>query len=81
MGPTAFWSGADTLATARATRKAQAEQAVSALLAFYADNPEATQVQAGASVGRSRQWVSLQLTRLERAGVIVRNGTGVEVAP
>ncbi|MGD9099339.1 MAG: hypothetical protein PVF45_02585 [Anaerolineae bacterium] len=73
-------SSVDTLATARATRKAQAEQAVSALVAFYSDNPLATQTQAGAAVGRSRQWVSSQLTRLEREGVISRNGNGVEVA-
>jgi len=69
----------DTLTLARATRKALAEQAVSALLAFYADNPGATQAQAGAAVGRSRQWVSAQLARLEEAGRIRRDGNGVEV--
>jgi hypothetical protein len=67
----------DTLALARETRRRQAEQAVSHLVAFYGDNPTATQAEAGMAVARSRQWVSGQLARLEQAGVIERNGNGV----
>jgi hypothetical protein len=70
---------AGTLAQANVARQAQAEQAVSALLAFYAANPGATQAEAGAAVGRSRQWVSAQLAQLEEAGVVSRNGEGVKV--
>ena len=70
---------ADTLAQARETRKAQAEQAVSKLLTFYADNPLATQEQAAQVVARSRQWVSMTLADLESAGKIHRNGSGVEL--
>ncbi len=69
-----------TLALARLTRQHNAAQAVSALLAFYAGNPLATQAEAGAAVERSRQWVSTQLAQLEKAGVISRNGGGVIVA-
>jgi hypothetical protein len=69
-----------TLERARLTRTQQAEAAKSALLAFYADNPEATQATAGAAVGRSRQWVSAQLADFEQDGAIIRNGNGVEVA-
>jgi hypothetical protein len=77
---TVLASSGDSLEHARASRKAQAEHATSALLAFYGANPDATQAQAGASVGRSRQWVSSQLAELEREGVISRNGHGIEVA-
>ena len=52
---------------------------VARLLAFYADNPLATQAQAGTVVARSRQWVSAKLADLEAAGQIHRNGNGVEV--
>jgi MFS family permease len=69
----------DTLALARDTRAALAEQATGNLLAFYASHPHATQTQAGAAVGRSRQWVSAQLAYLEQTGAIERNGDGVQV--
>ena len=69
----------DTLELARVSRKHQAEQATDDLLTFYADNPTATQTQAGEAVARSRQWVSGQLTDLEAVGAIARNGQGVEV--
>ncbi len=69
----------DPLEQARAIRKQQAEEAISALLAFYASNPGATQEQAGKAVARSRQWVGAVLTRLEQEGKICRNGNGVEV--
>jgi hypothetical protein len=70
----------DVLTQANATRKTQAEQAVSNLLAFYGANPGATQGQAAQAVARSRQWVSATLAQLETAGHIRRNGAGVEVA-
>ncbi len=70
----------DPLQPARASRKAQAEQAVSALLAFYASNPQATHSQASATVARSRQWVGATLAQLETAGRISRNGEGVMIA-
>lgn len=51
-----------------------------ALLRYYHDNPDATQRQAGDAVGRSRQWVSRELTRLEESGQIERgNGNGVVI--
>ncbi|MCP4544231.1 MAG: DUF2637 domain-containing protein [Chloroflexi bacterium] len=67
----------DTLEQARATRQVQAQAAIKALLAFYADNPKATQQEAGDIVGRSRQWVSATLADLEASGAIERNGNGV----
>jgi hypothetical protein len=69
----------DPLQQARASRKAQAEQAVSALLAFYASNPQATQAQASTAVARSRQWVGATLAQLETKGRINRNGEGVMI--
>ena len=69
----------DILDQANVTRKEQARAKADALLAFYADNPDATQVEAGAFVDRSRQWVSATLSDLEDSGVIQRNGSGVEV--
>jgi len=69
----------DPLQQARASRKAQAEQAISALLAFYASNPQATQAQASAAVERSRQWVGATLAQLEAKGRISRNGEGVMI--
>jgi len=44
------------------------------VLAFYRDNPYATQAQAGEHCGVSRQAVSLALGKLEAQGVITRNG-------
>lgn len=64
---------------AREARKLSQEQAIDALLTFYASNPNATHRQAGAACGRSRSWVSDQLRQLERAGRISRNGDGVQV--
>jgi len=69
----------DTLALARDTRAALAGQAAAHLLTFYAGHPHATQAEAGAAVGRSRQWVGAQLADLEQAGVIERNGDGIQV--
>lgn len=42
---------------------------MAALLAFYADNPDASQAEAGAAVARSRQWVSSKLAELTEAGL------------
>lgn len=62
------------LARANLTRQAQATKAVSDLLAFYAENAQATQEQAAAAVGRSRQWVSATLAQLEANERVHRNG-------
>lgn len=74
-------SGADDsgLEQANETRKARAEMAVGALLAFYAGNPLASHQDASVHVGRSRQWVGAALADLEQAGRVKRNGNGVEV--
>lgn len=55
------------------------ETATDALLAFYADNPLASQEVAGKAVGRSRSWVGQQLARMKAAQIIKVNGSGVEV--
>lgn len=55
------------------------EQAINIMLAFYSDNPSATQEEAGRACGRSRSWVSNRLPELEQAGIIERNGEGIEV--
>lgn len=49
------------------------------LVAFYQRNPSASQAAAGQHVGRSRQWVGTALAELEAAGVVSRNGNGVEI--
>lgn len=64
---------------AQRARVTHASQAAGALVEFYTDNPHATQATAGEHVGKSRQWVSAQLARLEEQGVVARNGRGVEV--
>lgn len=70
-----------TLPIACDVRTRQAQVAVDTLLAFYATNPTATQVQAGVAVSRSRQWVSNKLAELEKQGIILRNnGEGVVVS-
>ena len=52
---------------------------MSDLVHFYAENPNATMVEAGEVVGIARQTVSIYLSELEQAGRISRNGDGVEV--
>lgn len=52
---------------------------VRALIDYYASQPLATQSEAGSAVARSRQWVGARLAELEEAGVIHRNGNGVEI--
>ena len=49
------------------------------LVEIYSGTPKMPQQQAGALVGVSRQQISTDLTELEQAGRIKRNGHGVEV--
>jgi len=60
-------------------RRRNREQAMSALLAFYTDNPNASHTEAGAACGRSRSWVGNRLHELAEQGIISRNGEGVVV--
>lgn len=69
----------DTLTLARDTRAAMASKATNSLLSFYATNPNATQSQAGAVIGRSRQWVSTRLSELQEQGLISRDGDGIRI--
>lgn len=54
---------APTLESAREARRVSAEKARTALGAYLAAHPDATQAEAGAAVGRSRAWVSDQLRK------------------
>jgi uncharacterized protein YoxC len=67
------------LTVANLTRDAEAQEAIDALLNFYADNPNASQSEAAKAADRSRSWVSMRLSELEEAGTVKRNGDGVEV--
>ena len=60
-------------------RRLGKEQAIGVMLAFYGENPDATQEEAGRACGRSRSWVSNRLPELEEAGVIERNNGAVKV--
>lgn len=53
--------------------------ALNALLNFYRSNPDASLNEAGAAIERSKGTVSNYLNELEQAGLIYRNGQGVEV--
>ncbi len=68
------------LTVANLTRDTEAQEAIDALLTFYADNPGASQAEAAKAADRSRSWVSMRLSELEESGAITRNGRGVEVA-
>ena len=49
------------------------------ILAQFLDNPTLTQAEAAQALGLSRQTVGYHLSKLEDAGIIKRNGQGVEV--
>ena len=66
----------DAANTVRANGKAQA---LTALLAFYGQHPQASLNEAGEAIGRSKSTVSNYLEALETAGRIRRDGQGVEV--
>ena len=53
--------------------------ALNALLNFYRSNPNATLGEAGEAIERSKGTVSNYLNELEQAGLIHRNGNGIEV--
>ena len=55
------------------------QQALDALLAFYRSNPKASLNEAAQIIERSKATVSNHLNELEKAGLIQRNGSGVEV--
>lgn len=55
------------------------EQALNVLLNFYRSNPHATLNEAGTVIERSKGTVSNYLNELEQAGLIHRNGEGIEV--
>lgn len=61
------------------TRSEDAQEAIQRMLAFYDQNPKATQQEAGDAAGRSRSWVSQTLSDLEERGVVSRNGDGIRV--
>lgn len=55
------------------------QAALKTLLSFYRSNPSATLAEAGKVIERSKGTVSNYLNELEQAGLIYRNGQGVEV--
>lgn len=79
-GTTGFASTPDTAAHAREARANGKQEAMDALLTFYADNPGASYAEAGRHIDRSRQTVSGYVDELVSAGRLEKNGAGVEVA-
>ncbi len=69
----------DVLNAVNADRLNDKNAALNALLDFYRSNPTATLAEAGEAIERSKGTVSNYLTELEQAGLIHRNGQGVEV--
>jgi DNA-binding transcriptional regulator GbsR (MarR family) len=69
----------DVLNSINADRLNDKQQALNALLTFYRSNPTATLNEAGEAISRSKGTVSNYLNELEQAGLIHRNGQGVEV--
>jgi hypothetical protein len=67
------------LVDANATRLTQKEAAMRQLLAFLADNPDATMTEAAGQIERSRATVSNYVTELSDAGLLHKNGHGWEV--
>jgi len=80
---TVLASNSAPIAAARAVASAKAQdkkaQNMTALLAYYAKDPQSTLTAAASAVGISRQTVSNYLNELERDGAIHRNGDGVQV--
>jgi predicted transcriptional regulator len=68
-----------SLAEANATRAASKTAAMDALTAYLDEHPDASLSQAGQAIGRSKTTVASYLDELEAAGVIHRNGEGVQV--
>ena len=69
---------ADPLAPANRSRKARQRAAERALRDLLTQHPTLSHAKAGRLVGRSRSWVSGKLAEWERAGLIRRNGQGVQ---
>lgn len=69
----------DVLNAINAGRLNDKQQALNALLDFYRTNPGATLAEAGQAIDRSKGTVSNYLNELEQAGLVHRNGQGVEV--
>ena len=69
----------DVLNAVNAEKLNDKQQALNALLTFYRSNPTATLSEAGEAINRSKGTVSNYLNELEQAGLIHRNGQGVEV--
>lgn len=69
----------DVLNVVNAEKLNDKQQALNALLNFYRSNPRATLNEAGEAIDRSKGTVSNYLNELEQAGLIHRNGNGVEV--
>lgn len=69
----------DVLNAVNAERLNDKQQALNALLNFYRSNPKATLNEAGEAIERSKGTVSNYLNELEQAGLVHRNGQGVEV--
>jgi DNA-binding XRE family transcriptional regulator len=64
---------------ANAAKLANKQARVDATLAFFRDNPMATQAECARQVGVSRGTIGNYLTELEQEEIIHRNGNGVEV--
>jgi len=69
----------DVLNAVNAEKLDGKQQALNRLLNFYRTNPYATLAEAGREIDRSKGTVSNYLAELEQAGLIHRNGDGIEV--
>lgn len=69
----------DVLNAINAEKLNDKQQALNTLLNVYRSNPNATMNEAGGAIERSKGTVSNYLNELEQAGLIHRNGQGVEV--
>jgi hypothetical protein len=68
-----------SLDIARQTRRAKRDARLTALLTFYASNPDAGPTEAGRAIGVSRQTIYTYLAQLEEVGQVDRNNGRVEV--
>jgi hypothetical protein len=66
------------LSDVNAQRGAAKEQAIERMLVYYRQNPNASLSEVGGEIGKAKSTVSAYLGELETAGVIHRNGNGVE---
>lgn len=69
----------DVLNSINAEKLNDKQQALNALLSFYRSNPNASLGEAAQAIERSKGTVSNYLNELEQAGLIHRNGNGIEV--